>query len=266
MRIEDKVAPAVKQPMAPPHSDTGEGLYICTIVSISVHNYTTITIGSFRVDVEPKISKELPVLNTKYSDMLVALRNVGLPKKRLSRLKFFLSDFCDEQSFIDCSSSVEVVEQLKAKLKIHIFNIDTLTACSKYFENKGVSRSIQQYKENLNDFLSTTSVKEFQSTLQTDAETCLDGTEPLTLKLRETVNNDTLIALKKLVYHFFGDTSKTLIIRNIHFGCVCVTWVVPVSLVSTLRAKAQQLSPEYLASRGVLELVIGLRIVPNEGL
>ena len=41
---------------------------------------------------------------------------------------------------------------------------------------------------------------------------------------------------------------------------LCVTWIVPASLVSTLKAKAQQLSSEYLASRGVLELVIGLRI------
>ena len=47
---------------------------------------------------------------------------------------------------------------------------------------------------------------------------------------------------------------------------MCVTWIVPASLVSTLKAKAQQLSSEYLASRGVLELVIGLRIAPNEGL
>ena len=190
-----------------------------------------------------------------------------LSKKKLSRLKLFLSGYCDEQSFKDCHSTEEIVEQLKAKLKIHIFNIDTLTACSKYFENDRVRRSIQQYKEHLDTFLSTTSVKEFQSTLHTDALTCLNDAKPrLTLKLNETASNDTLRNLNRLVHHFFGPSSKALCIDCIHYGCICVSWVVPVSLVSTLRAKAQQLSSEYLASRGVLELVIGLRIVPNEGL
>ena len=224
-------------------------------------------IGSIKVDVEPEIPEKLFVLNQEYSDMLVVLQTARLPEEKPSRLKLFLSGYCDEQSLKDCLSSEEIVEQLKVKLKIHIFNIDTLTACSKYFENDRVSRSIQQYKEHLNDFLSTTSVKELRSTLKADAKTCLDDAKPrLTLKLDETTSDDTLRNLKKLVYHLFGPTSKALIISDIHTGCICVSWIVPVSLVSTLRAKAQQLSSEYLASRGVLELVIGLRIAPNEGL
>ena len=198
--------------------------------------------------------------------MLMVLQTARLPKKRLSRLKLFLSGFCDESSFENCPSPKQIVKQLKVKLKIDIFNIDTLYACCEYFKSQRVNRSVQKYKKHLNKFLSTTSVKKFQSSLQTDEITCLDDTEPLTLKLKETANVDTLKNLKKLVYHFFGDSSKALIIRKIHSGCVCVTWIVPASLVSTLRAKAQQLSSEYLASRGVLELVIGLRIAPNEGL
>ena len=219
-----------------------------------------------QVLVKPDIPKELLALMEEYSDMLVVLQTARLSKERLSRLKLFLASYCDEKSFKKCPSPEEIVEQLKLKLKIHIFNIDTLTACCKHFRNSKVSQSIQQYKENLNTFLSTTSVEELQSSLLTDEITCLDDTEPLTLKLNETASDDTLMNLKKLVYHFFGHSSKALIIRNIHSGCVCVTWIVPASLVSTLRAKAEQLSSEYLASRGVLELVIGLRIVPNEGL
>ena len=198
--------------------------------------------------------------------MLVVLQTTKLSNKRLHRLKLFLSDYCDEQSLKDCPSSEQIIDQLKAKLKIHIYNIDTLTACCNYFGDSEVSQSIEEYKQHLNTFLSTTSVKEFQSSLQSGEFNCFDDTEPLTLKLNETASNDTLMNLKKLVYHFFGHSSKTLIISNIHNGCVCVTWAVPVSLVSTFRAKAQQLSTQDLARRGVLELVIGLRIAPYEGL
>ena len=224
--------------------------------------------GPVEVVVKPEVPKELLALMEEYADMLLVLRTARLPKKRLSHLKFFLSDYCDESSFENCPSPEEIVKQLKVKLKIDIFNIDTLNACCKYFKSQIVNRSVQQYKKHLNKFLSTTSVKEFQYSLQTDEITCLDGTEPLTLKLKDSaiISNDTFMNLKKLVYHFFGHSSKALIFHKIHYGCVCVTWIVPASLVSTLRAKAQQLSSEYLASRGVLELVIGLRIAPNEGL
>ena len=224
--------------------------------------------GPVEVVVKPNIPKKLPALMKEYADMLVDLQTARLSKERLSRLKLFLSGYCDESSFENCHSPKQIVKQLKVKLKIDTFNIDTLCACCEYFKSQIVNRSVQQYKKHLNKFLSTTSVKEFQYSLQTDEITCLDDTEPLTLKLKESaiISNDTFKNLKKLVYHFFGDSSKAFIILKIRYGCVCVTWVVPASLVSTLRAKAQQLSSEYLASRGVLELVIGLRIAPNEGL
>ena len=235
--------------------------YYCHMSLVGSH-------GPVQVKVEPDILKKLLALRKKYNDMLVVLQTARLPKERLSRLKLFLSGYCDESSFENCPSPKQIVEQLKVKLKIDIFNIDTLCACCEYFKSKTVNRSVQQYKERLDIFLSTTSVMEFQSSLQTDEITCLDDTEPLTLKLKETAisNDDTLKNLKKLAYDFFGHSSKAFIIRIIRRGCVCVTWIVPASLVSTLRAKAQQLSSEYLASRGVLELVIGLRIAPNEGL
>ena len=130
------------------------------------------------VDVKPEIPEKLFVLNQEYSDMLVVLQTARLPEEKLNRLKLFLSGFCDELSLKDCLSTEEIVEQLKTKLKIHIFSIDTLTACSKYFENDGVTQSIQRYKEHLDTFLSTTSVKELRSTLKTDAITCLNDAEP----------------------------------------------------------------------------------------
>ena len=90
--------------------------------------------------------------------------------------------------------------------------------------------------------------------------------ESITLKLDESRNNDTLKNLEKLVYDSFGVRGRALILIRTGMGCVCVTWLVPTSLVSTMRAIAEQRSDEYLANLGVLELVIDLRVVPNEGL
>ena len=220
--------------------------------------------GPIQVLVNPAVPEGLFPLMVEYADMLVTLRNTKLAHTKFCRLKSFLSEFCDDELFEKCSSITEVVKHLKDKLKISIFNIDTLTACCKHFVSSAVNESIQKYKELLKSFLSNTSVKEFQCSLQTKI-TSLDSVESVTLKLDETRSDDTLNALKKLVYHFFGNSCKTLIHCETRPGCVCVTWLVPMSLVPTLRIMAQQHSQQYLVNQGVLELVIGLRIVPNEG-
>ena len=121
--------------------------------------------GPIKVVVERDIPKKLLTLMEEYSDMLVVLQTAILSESELERLKLFLSDYCDESSLEEFITQ-ELVKQLKAKLRIYIFNIDTLTACCKYFRNDEVSQSIQQYKGHLNTFLSTTSVKEFQKMLR----------------------------------------------------------------------------------------------------
>ena len=176
--------------------------------------------GPVQVVVEPDILKKLPALSKEYADMLVVLQTAKLSKERLSRLKLFLSGYCDESSFENCPSPKEIIKQLKVKLKIDIFNIDTLNVCCEYFKSQRVNRSVQQYKEHLNKFLSNASVKEFQYSLQTDEITCLDDTEPLTLVLGGTADNDTLKNLKKLAYHFIGHSSKAFIILRLGHGSI----------------------------------------------
>ena len=201
--------------------------------------------GPIKVVVEPDIPKQLLALMEEYSDMLVVLQTAILSEPDLKRLKLFLSGYCDESSLEDCPSPKEIVKQLIAKLRIYIFSIDALTACCKYFRDDEVSQSVQKYKKHLNMFLSTTSVKELQFSLQT--VTCHDDMDKITLKLNETASNDILKNLEKLVHHFLVNNSKPLILYEIRKDDI----IVPASLVSTLRTKAQQLSP---ASKGVLEL------------
>ena len=225
--------------------------------------------GPITVFVKPDVPKGLNILLQKYAEMLLVLRSTSQAKDTFYKLKLYLSDYCEEISIRNCSTLSDVIDILIKKLKIYIFNIETLSAVAScdYFaiECSEMKACVEKYKYHLDDFLSKASVKEFMGTLETEI-TNHSIVEPVTLKLNETKIDDTLKTLKKLVYHFFGNCSKALAHSDTGEGCVCITWLVPTSLVPNLKTRAKKLSQEYLASQGVLELVIGLRIVPNEGL
>ena len=225
--------------------------------------------GPITVFVKPDVPKGLNVLLQKYAEMLLVLRSTSQAKNTFHKLKVYLSDYCEERSIRDCSTLSDVVDILIEKLKIYIFNIETLSAVAScdYFaiECSEMKACVEKYKHHLDEFLSKESVKEFMGTLETEI-TNHSIVEPVTLKLNETKIDDTLKTLRKLVYHFFGNCSKALAHSDTGEGCVCITWLVPTSLVPTLKTMAKKHSQEYLASQGVLELVIGLRIIPNEGL
>ena len=224
--------------------------------------------GPIKVFVKPDVPKGLNVLLQKYAEMLSKLRKTSQAKDdTFNQLKFYLSDYCDERSIRNCSTLSDVIDILIDELKIYIFNIETLTASCNQFavECSEMKVCVENYKFHLDDFLSNASVKEFMGALETEI-TNHNIVEPVTLKLDESKIDNTLKTLKKLVYHFFGNCSKALAHSDTGEGCVCITWLVPTSLVPTLKTRAKKLSRENLASQGVLELVIGLRIVPNEGL
>ena len=216
------------------------------------------------MEVAPAVPEGLHPLMVQYADMLVVVRTTKLSDENFYRLKLFLTEYCDVDAIEDCSSLTQVVKLLKERFIIYIFNVDTLIVCCKHFDITTVKESILKYKDMLDTFFSNTSVKAFKCSLLSQW-TDLHGLESVILKLDDARSENTLKALKKLVHHFFGNFGKALIPCNFRPGCVCITWLVPTSLVPSLRIKAEQLSREYLASQGVLELVIGLRLVPNEG-
>lgn len=221
--------------------------------------------GPTKVIVKCNCPEDLPSLLKKYAKMLLALRKTTLRKDELQDITLYLSDYCDATSIRDCSNLNEVVDFLINESRIHMFNIETLNDNRECFKSKKVEKCIQQYNCHLDKFLSSTSIIEFTDAFETQVDDYSD-LESITLKLNKPRSNDTLKALKKLVYHLFGISSKAMVYCVTRPGCICVTWVVPVSLVPILRAKARKHSHAYLASLGVLELVIGLRIAPNEGM
>lgn len=236
---------------------------MCSIVYLGI----IICHGSIKVKVEPDVPERLFALMGEYAVLTTVLRSIELSEENFKLLKLFLSGICREKSIRTCSTMCDVVDILEENLKIHMFNIDTLHAYCKHFTISTVNTCVEHYKEQLKTFLSNTSVLGFKSSLLTKVPD-VSYLESVTLKLKDSVvvNEDTLESLKHLAYYCFGNSSKALILCKISQGCVCVTWLAPTSLVSTLKAAVQQHSQKYLSSIGVLEVVIGLRIVPNEGL
>ena len=224
--------------------------------------------GPVKMLIRPGVSEDQLICLLKgYANMLTVLQTSNLPDNKFLNLIYFLSNFCDEESIQQCSTVCNVINLLKEQLKIYPFNIDALNVSCKYFCSSEVTDSLQQYKQQLDEFLSNTSVKDLKDSLKTHL---LDSSqvEFVTLKLNESWMENTIKALKRLAHHLVGNCSKALVPSHTCLGCVCVTWIVPISMVPNLRAivKAKQLSPEYLMHKGVLEFVIGLRIAPNEGL
>ena len=227
---------------------------------------------SVEMFVEPCIIEDLRSLMKDYSHMLTLLKTAEMSTTNFGCLKKFLSTYCDDMSLKEYSCLDCLIEQLEIESIIYLFNIDTLIVCctpnqrgtfQPYFESK-VCGTVLEYREQIKVFLDSKPINEFRCSLR-DIKEKHDNVE-VTLKLKEPTSKVTAKRLLKIPCQIFGITGKRFHLREVRPGCVCVTWCVPTSLVPTLREKAEQLSPEYLASKGVLELVIGLRIAPNEGL
>ena len=201
-----------------------------------------------------------------YAVLLLVLRSTQLSRGVLTKVTYFLSDFCEESSICECSSLSAVIDMLQEKMKIFIFNVDALSASSKHLDNSQVNRLIQQYKQRVNNFLEKTPIKQllWKRSLCNQMANC-DYFETITVKLGEKkAGEDTLKALNRLTYKLFGVSSKAMILSH-NDGCNCITWLTPMSLGPTLRTAARNLSTNELARHGVLKIMIGLQIPPLEG-
>ena len=215
----------------------------------------TISHGPIRLAVSADIPRQLLNLMQRYADMLLLLRMSSLPSEKMKLLRLYLRDLCDDQLFLDCSSTFEIVDQLKRY--ISIFNIDILLMIiGKFIEFK---EAVQEFEKFRLEFLSNTAVDELRDAFNKQAplET---NVESITLKLKEMGSDFTLKALRNLAHHLFG-IEKAMVLIAVRAGCIAVTWTIPVSLVPVLKRNVEQHSLTYLQRLGVLEIVIGHRIV-----
>ena len=215
----------------------------------------TISHGPIRLALSADIPRQLLNLMQRYADMLLLLRMSSLPSEKMKLLRLYLRDLCDDQLFLDCSSTFEIVDQLKRY--ISIFNIDILLMIiGKFIEFK---EAVQEFDKFRLEFLSNTAVDELRDAFNKQAplET---NVESVTLKLKEMGSDFTLKALRNLAHHLFG-IEKAMVLIAVRAGCIAVTWTIPVSLVPVLKRNVEQHSLTYLQRLGVLEIVIGHRIV-----
>ena len=176
----------------------------------------------------------------------------------LKDLTHYLLDLCDENHFFqDRPTTDRFIWQLKRR--ISIFNIDILMILLKKFKSSAVKKTVQKYKQQLDAFLSSTSITQLKDVFQSQRPLPTDF-DSLTMKLDESKAEATLAALKKLAYHLFGISSKTLILFKVGAGCITIKWLAPMVVVPILRKKAEHLSPATISRLGVLELVIGLNV------
>ena len=217
--------------------------------------------GPIQLLVSADVPHDLLQLMKGYGNMLLVIRNAELSSKTFQNLIYFSADVCDDDHLLDCSSVPAFVRHFKRY--ISLFNIKILMVIYEKFKSSTVEESVQKYKQQLDAFLSSTSIKQLKDAFQCQTSLPRD-VESITLKLEETKSEYTLATLKKLAYHLFGITSKTMILFGVGQGCVAIRWLAPMAVVPILRKKAEQHSPEILSRLGVLELVIGLKVTSPE--
>ena len=205
-------------------------------------------------------------LMDEYVVLLLVIRSIPLSHDALTKVTYFLSDLVEESCISECSSLSAVIDFLQEKMKIFIFNVDALSASSKHFGNSRVTQLIQQYRQRVNIFLKKTQIKQLWKRSHCRQIADFEYFETITVKLSERIADEgTLKALNRLTYKLFGVSSKAMILCQIN-ECEGITWLAPTSLVATLRTAAINLSINELARLGVLEIMIGLRIPPVEGM
>ena len=149
------------------------------------------------VIVKPDVLQKLERLVLKYTQLLFRIKiKTELSEGTFYDLKFFLSHYCNLESIRQCTSLHDVLELLIEHSKTNAFNIDTLNAIGEYLDH-AIIQSVQEYKEDLDNFFSSTTVKEFTDTLQTRMES-------FTLRTDQIVPDYILRALRELIHHVTG--------------------------------------------------------------
>ena len=76
--------------------------------------------GPIQVSLKPDVPEGVVFLMNEYTEMLQVLRDAKLSESKFSALKTFLSDYCEESSFRECSTVSSIVDLLIEKLIIYI--------------------------------------------------------------------------------------------------------------------------------------------------
>ena len=180
----------------------------------------------------------------------------------LSEAQLFLDGVTGTEDFSSCVNFCKLMELLQRD-HIDIFNISILEGLVACFKKDGLTKLVQAYEKEKEDFLKQTKVLSFQRAVVSRVEPIIPkGRAVVTIKIADkNVYNRTLKDIEELARKGFDDDCyKFFISLHAEVGSVIVSWVFP----KTLSGKLEQLTHKNAAifeEAGVEEVTVGGRRV-----
>ena len=208
------------------------------------------------IKVNRDVLNQLVVLESDFSEMRGEMKETFRSQQQLCRLRDFLEDFLDDEEFCHCDSIERVFRLLKKDACVDVFNIHVLYCVAKSCKSDYVHDLLDQYQKKLDEFLRSTSLKEFEEVVRSRQHTTTTPSGQITLTLAGRWPDRTLKDLKGLVYDIFGVNAKMLVLISMRPGSIVVQWSASLSVLPRLKAKAEE-ATELLIASDVEELSIG---------
>lgn len=189
--------------------------------------------------------------------MLTKLRH-HFAKRYLKDARFFLNDFLRTDGFSNCQSFEEILIQLRQQLHIDTFNIYCLQKLVAIFKKNKLTKLVNEYEQQKEEFLKDTTVVSFQRAVVSRIPPELpNGKVRLTIKIpRDRSTCQTLEDIKQLAQKGFQENERSFVCLHAETGSIVVSWFFPAALNDKLEHLAIENSAVFTAA-GVEEVTIG---------
>lgn len=207
------------------------------------------------VQASVEVVRQLQDLESSFALMLAKLRRL-LTKCNLAEVKFFLENLLATDELRRCSTFDEVLHQL-CREYIDTFSIDCLERLAALCQNHKMDRLIKRYKGKKKDFLTKTTVHEFQQAIISRVDPVPPSKKTtITIKIPPDLSNrKTLNDMEKLAKKAFGPYHKSFIFLHAKPGCTLITWFSPKTLATQLKLLALE-KKDLFTKEGVLEVTV----------
>ena len=212
------------------------------------------------VEADVKVVRGIQDLESSFSNMLLDMID-ALANCNLSKMQFFLNDLFDTDEFSSCDTVDKLLRQLRQGHvdTFNVYYLQQLISC--FHQSDAAIKSIEEYEEKREQFLDTTTVKDFQQAIVSKAETLppkgmaeMTIRIPAKLNIKES-NKRTLKDVENLARRAFQGCENSFISIKVKPGSIIITWYVPESLCEELERLARE-NAAVLREEGVEEVTI----------
>ena len=214
------------------------------------------SIDDATLDANVKVVSDLQGLESDLSDMMTDTRK-DLKECDIAELQFYLDDLFGIDEFRKCHTIDEVLRKLRRD-HIDTFNITYLEQLiSRYHQSEAIVKKIKEYNEKKEEFLSATTVKEFQQAVVSKAETVIPkGMAAVTIKIpKEYGFPRTMKDVEELAKKGFKGHHKDFVKINVQPASIIITWYVLEALCGEIVQLARE-NAAVLREEGVEEVSI----------